>query len=182
VRRQFDLAESIENVLATVASQFRSRSVKLETELQPGILMDSYPGPLGQVVIDLVLNALIHGFPEGMSGRVRISSYLEVGGGSEQLVKVTCEDDGCGMPPEILTHIFDPFFTTKLGQGGSGLGLHISHNVVNALLGGGIEVSSAPGKGARFTIRLPCVAPGHANDPNSQAESPMGDPFSSQRS
>jgi PAS domain S-box-containing protein len=182
VRRQFDLAESIENVLATVASQFRSRSVKLETELQPGILMDSYPGPLGQVVIDLVLNALIHGFPEGMSGRVRISSYFEVGGGSEQLVKVTCEDDGCGMPPEILTHIFDPFFTTKLGQGGSGLGLHISHNVVNALLGGGIEVSSAPGKGARFTIRLPCVAPGHANDPNSQAESPMGDPFSSQRS
>lgn len=169
VRRQFDLAESIEYVVATVTPQFRSGLVTLETELEPGILMDSYPGPLGQVLINLVLNARIHGFPEKMSGRVRLSTRLKVVPGGENLVEMVVEDDGCGMSPEILPRIFDPFFTTRLGQGGSGLGLHISHNIVSALLGGRITVSSAPGKGACFTIDLPCVAPVHAEGLKSQA-------------
>ncbi len=174
VRRQFDLAESIEYVVATVTPQFRSGRVRLETELEPGILMDSYPGPLGQVLINLVLNARIHGFSENTPGRVKLSTRLQTAPGSENLVEMTIEDNGCGMSPEILPRIFDPFFTTRLGQGGSGLGLHISHNIVTALLGGRIAVSSTPGKGARFTIYLPCVAPGQADTPGRETGAPSG--------
>lgn len=162
VRRQFDLAELIQDVVATVMPQFRSGLVKLEMALAPGILMDSYPGPLGQVLMNLVLNAQIHGFPEGTAGQVKLSTRLEMEAGECRVV-MTIEDNGCGMSPEILPRIFDPFFTTRLGQGGSGLGLHISHNIVSALLGGTIAVSSAPGEGARFTIHLPCMSPGHAH-------------------
>ena len=57
-----------------------------------------------------------------------------------------------------MSRIFDPFFTTKLGQGGSGLGLSISYNIVTSLLGGQISVHSAPG-GTTFTLELPLTAP-----------------------
>ena len=71
-------------------------------------------------------------------------------------------DNGCGIPVEHLSRVFDPFFTTRLGQGGSGLGLHIVFNLVTTTLGGEIRVDSAPGKGAVFTIDLPRALPGPA--------------------
>jgi signal transduction histidine kinase len=55
--------------------------------------------------------------------------------------------------------VFDPFFTTRRGQGGSGLGLHIVYNIVTGTLGGGIEVASELGRGTRFTLDIPTVAP-----------------------
>ena len=67
-------------------------------------------------------------------------------------------DDGGGIPPEHLARIFDPFFTTKLGQGGSGLGLSISYNIVTSLLGGQIAVPAAR-DGTAFTLDLPLSAP-----------------------
>jgi signal transduction histidine kinase len=74
-------------------------------------------------------------------------------------VALSVADDGKGIPAEHLTRIFDPFFTTKLGEGGSGLGLHIVYSLVERGLGGRIRVESAPGKGACFTVTLPTVAP-----------------------
>jgi len=68
-------------------------------------------------------------------------------------------DDGVGIPAHNMGKIFDPFFTTKLGQGGSGLGLNIVHNIVTGMLGGRISVESQPGSGTLFTIYLPCIAP-----------------------
>jgi signal transduction histidine kinase len=56
--------------------------------------------------------------------------------------------------------VFEPFFTTRLGQGGSGLGLHIAHNLVYEVLGGTITLNSTPGEGTRFDIAIPLVAPG----------------------
>ena len=66
-----------------------------------------------------------------------------------------------GIDASNLQRIFDPFFTTKMGVGGSGLGLHIVHNIVTDILGGRINVSSEPGKGTCFTLSLPLVAPRH---------------------
>jgi two-component system, NtrC family, sensor kinase len=68
-------------------------------------------------------------------------------------------DNGHGIAPEHLSRIFDPFFTTRLGQGGSGLGLNIVHNLVTGVLGGKLEVASQQGWGVRFAIRLPLCAP-----------------------
>ena len=78
---------------------------------------------------------------------------------------VTIRDDGRGIDPAHLKRIFDPFFTTRLGQGGSGLGLHIVHNIVTGALGGQIEVRSEPGEGAVFVLHLPVKAPAFDDAP-----------------
>jgi signal transduction histidine kinase len=74
-------------------------------------------------------------------------------------IVLSVADDGCGISAEHRKRIFDPFFTTRLGQGGSGLGLHVVFSLVVDLLGGRIDVDSTPGQGARFIVRLPQVAP-----------------------
>jgi len=73
-------------------------------------------------------------------------------------VRLWVADDGRGIPPEHLRQVFDPFFTTRLGQGGSGLGMHIVYTLVTGLLGGRIDVQSTPGRGTRVQIDLPRVA------------------------
>jgi signal transduction histidine kinase len=74
-------------------------------------------------------------------------------------VRVVVADNGVGMDAQTLPRIFDPFFTTRLGQGGSGLGLAVSQNIMVAVLGGTITVSSQPGSGSRFTLTFPLHAP-----------------------
>ena len=69
--------------------------------------------------------------------------------------QIVVSDDGRGIPDENLGKIFDPFFTTRGGQGGTGLGLHIVHNIVTSRLGGAIECRSEVGKGTEFVISLP---------------------------
>ena len=68
-------------------------------------------------------------------------------------------DNGCGIAEDLLPRIFDPFVTTRMGRGGTGLGLHIAHNLVVQVLGGSISVASQPGEGCCFTIELPRKAP-----------------------
>jgi signal transduction histidine kinase len=117
--------------------------------------MDSYPGPLGQVLTNLVLNALTHAFAGRASGCVTISTRLRDDG----QVLLVLRDDGVGIAPEVRRRLFEPFFTTKMGKGGSGLGLHIARNIVMGLLGGTIEVTSEPGQGAEFRVTIPRTAP-----------------------
>ena len=148
--RDFDLAEQISEVLSVIAPELSKTQIKLVCDLAPGIAMRSYPGPLGQVITNLVMNALRHGFEGGRAGTITVICYLHGG-----LAKVQVVDTGEGIRPEHLGKIFDPFFTTKLGQGGTGLGLHISHNMVYGPLGGTIAVSSSVGAGASFTLLLP---------------------------
>jgi signal transduction histidine kinase len=74
-------------------------------------------------------------------------------------VRITVHDDGIGIPAADLPQVFAPFFTTRLAQGGSGLGLTISRNMVNGILGGRIEIVSPPGAGTTVTLTLPRLAP-----------------------
>jgi PAS domain S-box-containing protein len=159
-RRRFDLAEVVDEVIGTLQPRLRKTPHQITVDIVPGLTMDSYPGPLGQVVTNLVMNALLHGLGD-QPGEVRISAQARDG----DQVGLSVSDDGVGIPPEHLTRIFDPFFTTKLGEGGSGLGLHIVYSLVQRGLGGRIDVDSQPGHGARFTVVLPRVAP-QAVDPN----------------
>jgi signal transduction histidine kinase len=74
-------------------------------------------------------------------------------------VRIEFRDDGRGIPQADQARIFDPFFTTRMGQGGTGLGLNISWNIVTTLLGGTIRVDGAAGQGAAFILELPLRAP-----------------------
>jgi len=154
-RRDFELGHVVKEVTDTLRHMFKKTSHTLELDIAQGIAMDSYPGPLGQVITNLLNNALIHAFPDRERGRMRIQAVLI---GPEH-VCLTFSDDGVGIPSEAQKRIFDPFFTTRLGQGGSGLGLNIVHNIVEGLLGGSIRVESAEGKGTRFVMELPLQAP-----------------------
>jgi signal transduction histidine kinase len=155
-RRSFDLQQVAGEVIATMMNRIRASGHRIEVEVQPHIAMDSYPGPLGQVIANFINNALLHAFAKDVVGRLwlRASTAIEHPG----RVQLVFGDNGGGIAPAHMSRIFDPFFTTKLGQGGSGLGLSISYNIVTSLLGGQITVHSSPA-GTVFTLDLPLVAP-----------------------
>ena len=155
LRRDFDLAKVVEDVLVMVEPSFKRTPFQVQVALEPEILMNSYPGSLGQVLTNLMINALVHGFHGRSMGVVRVQTRRL----SPSEVELSVSDDGAGMDESVRRRIFDPFFTTKLGTGGSGLGMHIVHNMVTNVLGGQIDVISSPGQGARMVIRMPCVAP-----------------------
>ena len=154
-RRRFDLRELCEQCEQTMALQLRQAGALLQLSLPPGLQLDSYPGALSQVLIILINNAMLHAFEGRSGGRIEIGAELTGDAGLELWV----QDDGAGMSPALLERIFEPFFTTKFGQGGSGLGLSIAHNLVTNLLGGKLGASSQVGAGSRFTLGLPRVAP-----------------------
>ncbi|OYU44479.1 MAG: hypothetical protein CFE44_12725 [Burkholderiales bacterium PBB4] len=154
--REFDLARQMQEVLSVIAPEISKTPVKLVVNLAPGIAMHTYPGPLGQVMTNLVVNAVRHGFDSQRPGTVTVSSLLQ----GEQ-VKIVVSDTGQGIPPDNLGKIFDPFFTTKLGAGGTGLGLHICHNIVYGPLRGSMALASTVGVGTTFTLQIPRrVVPG----------------------
>ena len=157
-RREFNLQVMLGEIAATLQPLLRNTAHPLQLDIPDDIVMNSYPGPLGQVINNFVNNALLHGFEGEAAGSMSLTAALS--GPSE--VEICFADTGRGMAPEHLKRIFDPFFTTRLGQGGSGLGLNIVYNLVTHILGGSIEVSSTPGQGTQFTLRIPLLAPERA--------------------
>lgn len=153
-RRDFMLDEVVQEMALILGPGLRKANALLETVVPREISMDGYPGPLGQVINNLVMNAVVHAF-DGGPGAIRIAADLT----DNNQVRLIFSDNGCGIPQNRLLRIFDPFFTTKLGRGGSGLGLHIVHNIVTGLLGGSIRVSSEVGVGTQFVVELPRTAP-----------------------
>jgi PAS domain S-box-containing protein len=157
-RRRFDLRLVVEEVATTLAPMLKKTPFKLELELADNVVMDSYPGSIGQVITNLVANSLAHAFEGREAGAMRLKTWRRGLHG----VEMVFTDDGVGIPEGDMKRIFDPFFTTKLGRGGSGLGLHIVYNLVTRVLGGRIQASSQPGSGTRFQISLPMKAPDQA--------------------
>lgn len=154
-RRTFDLRTTVDTILLTLETDVGKTGHTVECLIPAGIGMNSFPGPLGQVLANLINNALLHAFENKPHGTVTITAILQ----DEHHVCMTVQDDGDGIAPAHLNRVFDPFFTTKLGKGGSGLGLHIVYNLVQDLLGGRIQVDNTPGSGACFTLLLPLDAP-----------------------
>ncbi|MBB3122057.1 sensor histidine kinase [Pseudoduganella violacea] len=155
-RRHFNLHQVTHEIVATMMNRIRASNHSIAFEVPQLLALDSYPGPFGQVITNLINNALLHAFEGRENGRMRLEASTPV----EGRVQICFSDDGDGIAPEHLGRIFDPFFTTKLGQGGSGLGLSISYNIVSSLLGGQISVNSSSA-GTIFTLDLPLTAPEH---------------------
>lgn len=153
-RRRFDLAVVVAETCATVGPRLRRSPHRLVQAVPAGIVMESYPGPLEQVLLNFLGNSLLHAFPEGAAGEIRITARVD----GNQVV-IDYRDDGIGMDDKVASHAFEPFFTTRLGSGGTGLGLYIVYNLVTAMLGGEVSLHSAPGQGTHFELRLPVEAP-----------------------
>jgi len=154
-QRTFDLADLTEQVVMSLRPGLRKRNLTLNVECQPNLIMNSYPGPYGQVLTNLFLNAVAHAFPDGRPGVVDI----RVRESGKDDVEILFADNGCGMSLDVRRRAFDPFFTTRRDQGGTGLGLHIVYSIVTNRLGGRLDLDTEPGGGTRIQIILPRVAP-----------------------
>lgn len=164
MRRVFELGRMLADVLDMVRPSFRHKAIEFELSVEGEIQMDSFPGALSQVVMNLTMNSALHAFEGRESGLVKLTARAM----PDEWVEVVCGDNGVGMEPEVLRRVFEPFFTTRMGSGGTGLGLSIARNLSAKVLGGRLEVESEPGVGTRFVLRmplvlsseLPCNAPG----------------------
>ncbi len=155
-RRSFDLKLATEQIVASVVPGLRKLQTVLELDVPPDIALNSYPGAYGQVLTNLVFNAVTHGFADGTGGRMSITARRLEGA----QVEITFTDDGSGMPENVQRHAFDPFFTTTRAQGSTGLGLYIVRNLVTEQLGGRVTLVSAPGEGTTVCMTIPLLAPG----------------------
>jgi signal transduction histidine kinase len=137
-------------VLLSLSPQLRSTKHQVSIECPPELELYSHPGAFSQILTNLVMNSLLHGFESMEVGRINIEVKEQADG-----LLLRYSDDGRGIAPEHLAHVFEPFYTTRRGQGGSGLGLHIIYNIVTQGLGGSISCSSTPGQGVVFEMRIP---------------------------
>ena len=148
--RQFNINNLLEQVLLTLKAKIKKENVKLTLECPNDLIIKSKPGPINQILINLIINSIMHGFEHKQIGMIHISvSYL-----SEQL-HINYQDDGTGIDDSIKSRVFDPFTTTKRGHGGSGLGLHLVFNLVTQALNGHIDCESDAEHGTSFNITFP---------------------------
>ena len=161
-RRFFDLQQVLQDILSTYAPRLRLANCTATLDVHGVFNLDSYPGSVGQVISNLINNALIHAFEGRDNGTIKIGATML----DEGWVEIDFSDNGVGMSDHVLRHVFDPFFTTKMGKGGSGLGMNIVYNIVLGMLGGRIDIQTAIGKGTSVKILLPLVAPNRERPPS----------------
>lgn len=154
-RRHFDLCDYLQEIRQSLQPRLKYVQHQLVIECQSPIDLNTCPGVLSQIITNLVMNSLIHGFSEhqGRPGVMRI----EVSSIENSTVRIKYSDDGAGISEDHLPYIFEPFYTTNREGGGSGLGLNLVYNAVTTHLGGTIRVESKPGKGVWFIIEFPKV-------------------------
>jgi len=153
-RRPFRVKDYIDEVIMCLHPRLKKTNVQVRVNCDAGIELDSYSGSFAQILTNLVMNSLVHGYDVNDAGCIDIFVTLH-----NETLTLEFSDDGKGIRPENLGRIFDPFFTTQLGKGGSGLGLNIVFNLIVKKLGGSISVDSRLGQGVQFVIRIPRVAP-----------------------
>ncbi|HKH99895.1 MAG TPA: ATP-binding protein [Candidatus Sulfotelmatobacter sp.] len=144
-----DLNQVVDRSLRLVQHQLDLASVQVQLQLDPAlprVLCDA--AQIEQVILALVMNAL-DALPQGGNLWLTTSFSRE-----HNQVRIVVRDDGSGIPPEILPRLFEPFLTTKETGRGVGLGLAISHSILERH-NGSIEVQSQAGRGTTFTVTLP---------------------------
>ncbi|MEQ1655653.1 MAG: PAS domain S-box protein [Nitrospira sp.] len=141
------LRDVIENSVEMFQERLAKNRVQVEMQLDEGCpKVQADADQMNQVLINLIMNA-VHAMPEG--GQLRIGMAQ-----ADTMVKLTVEDTGHGIPPEVIARVFDPFFTTKEFGKGTGLGLTVVKGIIEEHHGS-IAAESLEGKGTTFTILLP---------------------------
>jgi len=148
--RTFNIEDLLDEILLTLAPQIKPLPYIINIDCPSELIITSKPGPINQVIINLIQNSITHGFDERDHGVIAIQISV-----ASEMLTIDYQDDGRGIDPSIMNKIFEPFTTTKRGSGGSGLGLHLVYNLVTQALGGKISFSSEIETGVHFKISLP---------------------------
>jgi len=145
-RRKFELTEYFEEIDQSLHPKLKKGKHSVSVLADHDILVDTYPGVLAQVMTNLIMNSIMHGFEGITGGKIVIHLALEDG-----KVLMRYQDNGVGMTTDQKAHVFEPFYTTKRASGGSGLGMSISYNLIVNKLGGSIRCVDVP-EGVLFSI------------------------------
>ena len=148
-QRKFKLREYSQDVIRSLYPRLKGKRVKINLDIDDQLEMYSYPGAFSQILTNLIINSLVHGFDKSDKGNINISARQ-----ADEELFLEYKDDGKGIPKQNLEKIFDPFFTTNK-KIGTGLGLHIVYNIVNQKLMGSITCSSENEKGVSFMMKIP---------------------------
>jgi len=151
--RTFNLSEYLEEVIQSLSPRFRNTGFKISCSCPADLQVHCDPGALYQVITNLVMNSLDHGFEGMLVGEIQVRVVSSDGN-----IVLEYRDSGNGMNSRVMARLYEPFFTTKRGRGGTGLGMHIVYSNVTQVLGGSITCTSKPGRGTRFTISVPLQA------------------------
>jgi C4-dicarboxylate-specific signal transduction histidine kinase len=152
--RTIGVREYLESSLQSLQPRLKMFGHRVELRCDPNIQMTGRPDVLYQIIVNLVMNSILHAFANVPDGRIAVD--IEMVG---KQLRLTYVDNGVGMSADVAARIFEPFFTTRRGTGGTGLGMHIVYNLVNQALAGRISCTTAPGQGVRFVIEFPQVHP-----------------------
>ena len=148
--REFVLGEYINEIIQSLKPSFKHTDHQINLTCPDNLVVTCAPGAIAQIVTNMVVNSITHGFESKNAGKITLDVKEE-----GDNVVIYYKDDGRGLSGEELSQLFDAFFTTKRGQGGSGLGTHIMYNLVTQSLKGHIEADSTLGNGLQYTIRFP---------------------------
>jgi signal transduction histidine kinase len=152
-RRSFELSEVVHEIVVSLRPSLNRTPYRIEVDVpDTGLRLNSYPGALGQALVNLIQNAVAHGFEGRDHGTVRIAGLRDA---TDDRIVLRVADDGRGIPAALLPSVFEPFVTSKADRGGTGLGLHITHNAIVELIRGTLTVASTEGQGTVFEMRLP---------------------------
>ena len=153
-RRLFAFLELLEDTITAMSPRLKRLKCQVEYHCPEGVVLDSYPGDFSQILMNLIMNSLVHGFQGGVEGRILIVAERC---GDE--LHMEYSDNGRGLSSEARTRLFEPFFTTNRERGGTGLGMSIIHSLVCQRLGGQINLESGGEAGVCFRIRVPLSSP-----------------------
>ncbi len=168
-RRPFVFDAYLQEILCSLTPTLKHTPHHIVADGETDIKLESYPGALSQIVTNLVLNSMKHGYPTGKPGTLRLTWHQVQG-----VLHFRYADDGCGIAAPYLSRIFDPFFTTARGNGGTGLGLHIVYTLVTKKMGGKIRCESSETGGTTFLMELPVNAPyEYVGDPSAYSAVPL---------
>lgn len=156
-RRKFNMQQLINEVLLSMRPNLKKTQHQVVVNCPPNLELDSKPGAINQILINLIMNSLIHAFEHIDQGTITISVAVE-----RNNCRLSYSDNGAGVPETIKKRIFDPFVTTKRGEGGSGLGLHLVYNLVTQALNGKIQLESTLGQGIDIQIDFPVIVTSQA--------------------
>jgi signal transduction histidine kinase len=149
--RVFSFSKLMDEILMSMRPKLKKVNHQIHVHCSDDLVIESKAGPINQIMINLIMNSIIHGFEDMQHGQIDI--FIEITDGTK--LNIEFKDNGKGIPEHMRKRIFDPFVTTKRGQGGSGLGMHLVYNLVTQGLNGSISIVSEEGKGVQFKIIFP---------------------------
>lgn len=150
--RKLNMRQYLDEIVSSLTPKLKRLNPDIHIECDESLNFYTHPGAISQVLTNLLMNSIVHGFEEPIGRKETIHINVK---NDDKSVTVQYLDNGKGLNEEQKAKIFNPFFTTKRDNGGSGLGMHIVYNLVSQTLQGKITLNREQREGVGFTITFP---------------------------